>query len=81
MILKGKTRPTMVWEPLHPGSRKAEMNARYRAAFARAAAGAPEAKEMFAALAAEAPEDSCIKWHADRLAQGITGVEIKMTEK
>ncbi|HWA29957.1 MAG TPA: adenylate/guanylate cyclase domain-containing protein [Rhizomicrobium sp.] len=81
VILKGKTKPTMVWEPLHPGSRKAELNARYRAAFAKAAAGAPEAKEMFAALAAEAPEDSCIKWHADRLAQGITGVEIKMTEK
>jgi len=36
---------------------------------------------MFAALAVEAPGDSCIKWHAARLAQGHEGVEFKMTEK
>jgi len=81
VILKGKTVPTMVWEPLHPGSRAAELVEPYRAAFAKAAARAPEAKDMFAALAAEAPDDSCIRWHAARLAQDHEGVEIKMTEK
>ncbi|HSM95917.1 MAG TPA: adenylate/guanylate cyclase domain-containing protein, partial [Rhizomicrobium sp.] len=81
VILKGKTVPTMVWEPLHPGSRAAELVDPYRAAFAKAAERAPEAKQMFADLAAEAPDDSCIRWHATRLAQGHEGVEIKMTEK
>jgi class 3 adenylate cyclase len=81
VILKGKTVPTMVWEPLHPGSRAAELVEPYRAAFAKAAAHDPAAKEMFAKLAAEAPDDSCIRWHAARLAQGHEGVEIKMTEK
>lgn len=81
VILKGKTVPTMVWEPLHPQSRSAELLEPYRAAFAKTAALAPEAKAMFAALAAEAPGDSCIRWHAERLAQGHEGVEFKMTEK
>jgi hypothetical protein len=53
----------------------------YRAAFEKAAARSPEAKDLFAALAADAPNDSCIRWHAQRLAQGHEGVEIKMTEK
>lgn len=81
VILKGKTRPTMVWEPLHPGSPAAGLNPRYRAAFAKAAAHDPQARAMFAELAAEAPTDSCIRWHAARLEQGHEGVEIKMTEK
>jgi len=81
VILKGKTVPTMVWEPLHPGSRAAALVEPYRAAFAKAAAHDPAAKDMFAELAAEAPDDSCIRWHAARLAQGHEGVEIKMTEK
>jgi class 3 adenylate cyclase/CHASE2 domain-containing sensor protein len=81
VILKGKTVPTMVFEPLHPGSRAEELAAPYRAAFEKAAAHDPQAKDLFAALAAEAPGDSCIRWHAQRLAQGHEGVEIKMTEK
>jgi hypothetical protein len=81
VILKGKTVPTMVFEPLHPGSRAEELAGPYRAAFEKAAARSPEAKDLFAALAADAPNDSCIRWHAQRLAQGHEGVEIKMTEK
>ena len=81
VVLKGKTVPTMVWEPLHPESMSSALLERYRAAFAKAAAHAPEAREMFASLLAEAPEDPCIRWHAARLENGETGVEIKMTEK
>jgi class 3 adenylate cyclase len=81
VILKGKTVPTMVWEPLHPGSRSAELADRYRAAFAKAAEHAPEAREMFAQLAKDAPDDPLIAWHAKRLEQGEVGTEIKMTEK
>ena len=81
VVLKGKTVPTMVWEPLHPGSISTALLERYRAAFAKAAERAPEAREMFAALFADAPDDPCIRWHAERLKNGETGVEIKMTEK
>jgi class 3 adenylate cyclase/CHASE2 domain-containing sensor protein len=81
VILKGKTVPTMVWEPLHPGSTSAELVGRYRAAFAKAAEHAPEAREMFAALAKDAPGDPLIAWHAARLDEGHTGIELKMTEK
>ena len=81
VILKGKTVPTMVWEPLHPGSRSDELGARYRAAFAKAAEHAPEAREMFAELAKDAPGDPLIAWHANRLEHGEVGTEIKMTEK
>ena len=57
VVLKGKTVPTMVWEPLHPGRQSAEQVERFRAAFAKTAAGAPDAAALFAALAAEAPDD------------------------
>ncbi|HEY5337812.1 MAG TPA: adenylate/guanylate cyclase domain-containing protein [Rhizomicrobium sp.] len=81
VILKGKTVPTMVWEPLHPGRKSQEFVQRYREAFAKASAHDPAAKEMFAALAAEAPDDACVRWHAKRLEEGLSGTEIKMTEK
>jgi class 3 adenylate cyclase/CHASE2 domain-containing sensor protein len=81
VVLKGKTVPTMVWEPLHPGSQSAELAARYRAAFAKAAEHAPEARDLFAELAKDAPDDPLVKWHATRLEQGQVGTEIKMTEK
>jgi hypothetical protein len=81
VILKGKTVPTMVWEPLHPGRKSPDFVRRYREAFAKASAHDPAAKQMFAELAAEAPDDACAVWHAKRLAEGHSGTEIKMTEK
>jgi adenylate cyclase len=81
VILKGKTVPTMVWEPLHPDRSSAELVARYRAAFAKATQHAPEALQMFETLAKEAPADPLIAWHTTRLEQGHSGTEIKMTEK
>jgi adenylate cyclase len=81
VILKGKTVPTMVWEPLHPGSDSVALLDRYRAAFAKAAAHDPQAKDLFAQLAKDAPNDTLIRWHATRLEHGEVGTEIKMTEK
>jgi class 3 adenylate cyclase len=81
VILKGKTVATMVWEPLHAGTKAAEQMDRYREAFARTAARDPQAPVLFAALAADAPDDPCVQYHAERLAEGIQGVDVVMTEK
>jgi len=81
VVLKGKTVPTVVWEPLHQGRERPELIERYRAAFAKLKAHDPAAQTMFEALAQEAPDDSCIAWHCSRLRAGATGVEAVMTEK
>ncbi len=81
VVLKGKTKPTMVWEPLHPGRQTPELLERYHAAFAKLKAQDPAAQALFEGLAQDVPDDSCIAWHCLRLRSGATGVEAVMTEK
>ncbi len=81
VVLKGKTKPVEVWEPLHEDEGKLEFIARYCEAFAKLKSGAPEALELFTTLKAEAPGDPCVDLHIGRLRHGDRGVEIVMTEK
>jgi adenylate cyclase len=81
VVLKGKTMPTVVWEPLHPDRGKPELIERYRAAFAKLMEHDPVAQAMFETLAQEVPDDSCIAWHCSRLQSGATGVEPVIMEK
>lgn len=81
VVLKGRTQPTMVWEPLHTAQHQSELTARYRAAFAKLKEGAPEAQAIFEGLAKDSPDDTCVAWHVARLRAGERGVEAVMTEK
>ena len=58
VVLKGKTEPVGVWEPLHAEDVRPEFLARYGAAYDALKAGDPDAARLFAALAAEAPDRS-----------------------
>lgn len=81
VVLKGRTQPTMVWEPLHTGKHEAELTSRYRAAFAKLKDGDPQAQDLFEGLAKDSPDDTCVAWHVARLRAGEHGVEAVMTEK
>jgi hypothetical protein len=81
VVLKGRTQPTMVWEPLHAGKHETELTSRYRAAFAKLKDGDPQAQDLFEGLAKDSPDDTCVAWHVARLRAGEHGVEAVMTEK
>jgi class 3 adenylate cyclase/CHASE2 domain-containing sensor protein len=81
VILKGKTEALDVWEPLHDGAVSEAFLARYNEAYDAAHDGKSSALELFAALAKEAPDDPLVHFYLERLAQGETGIKIKMTEK
>jgi adenylate cyclase len=81
VVLMGKTEPIEVWEPLHDDDPRAGFMARYGTAYARLRCEDPLAREMFAELAGEAPDDPCVALHLSRLAEGGQGDTIVMTEK
>ncbi len=81
VVLKGKTEPVAVWEPLHEENIQPEFLARYGAAYEALKAGDDSAARLFAALDAEAPGDPLVTLHRRRLDAGDRGVVIAMDEK
>ncbi|HXC53952.1 MAG TPA: adenylate/guanylate cyclase domain-containing protein [Rhizomicrobium sp.] len=81
VVLKGKTEALDVWEPLHDGAVSEDLLARYQAAFEAVRDHDDSAAQKFAGLAADAPDDPLVQFWIERLAQGETGIKIKMTEK
>lgn len=78
LVLKGRTTPMETVELL---PRAIDGLDEYRAAYAAMAAGADDARDRFAALAARFPDDGLITGHRDRLARGESGDVIVLTEK
>jgi class 3 adenylate cyclase/CHASE2 domain-containing sensor protein len=81
VILKGKTEALDVWEPLQDGAVSEDFLARYTAAFEATHCGASNARDLFAALAGEAPDDPLVQFYFERLSGGELGTKIKMIEK
>jgi class 3 adenylate cyclase/CHASE2 domain-containing sensor protein len=80
IVVKGRVEPIGVWQPLEPGANLAFIE-RYKKAYETMKAENPAAREMFAALAAERPEDPLVKLHFERLQHGEQGATIVMPEK
>lgn len=81
VVLKGKTEPVGVWEPLHEEDVHSGFLARYEAAYTALKTGAADAGTLLATLAAEAPEDPLVRLHRERLQAGQAGTVIVMDEK
>jgi class 3 adenylate cyclase/CHASE2 domain-containing sensor protein len=81
VVLKGKTTPVEVFEPLHDGVEADDYFERYRAAYAELRHGAPDAISLFEKLNAENPDDACVCLHLNRLRRGESGVLVVMGEK
>lgn len=82
LVLKGKTRPLMVYEPLTAaGGETGAPDAAYAEAYGLMARDDPQALEAFRRLAAERPDDPLARFHLDRLRAGQSGAVIVFGEK
>jgi class 3 adenylate cyclase len=81
VIVKGKSEPIHVYEPL-TGARAADENtALYLAAFERMKSADPAALAAFEDLCRRYPDDALAEYHLERLREGETGEVFAMAEK
>lgn len=82
LVLKGKTRPLMVYEPVIPEEGEAALpDSDYEVAYQRMALNDPLAPEIFERLAAQRPDDPLVRFHLERLRGGQSGDIIVFTQK
>jgi adenylate cyclase len=81
VILKGKSVPIAVHEPLQPGQFPADFIDAYKAAYQALSSHDPQALALFEALDLKHPGDRPTQLHLDRLRRGQTGVAIRATAK
>jgi adenylate cyclase len=81
IVLKGKTKPVRVYEPLTESEDQGERVARYRAAFAAMEAHSAHAAPLFLALQNDYADDPLVQFHAQRMSDGATGSLIVMQKK
>ena len=80
-VVKGKTLPMKIYEPLTPAMVARGYARRYAAAYAALEAGSPGTPALFEALALDDPEDGVVAFHLERLRRGIIEQEVVLQEK
>jgi adenylate cyclase len=78
LVLRGKTIPLGVLEPLPSGQADEPATKSYLSAFAKLAAGDPGAIAAFAAHLGQQPKDPLASFHLKRLLNGARGTRIEM---
>ena len=78
LLLRGRTEPMRVFEPLRPDEGKSRHALAYADAFAKLEAHDPGALAAFAALVGESPADALAQYHLRRLLNGESGTRIEM---
>lgn len=82
LVLKGKTEPLMVYEPvLSEAGSDPQPDPDYQAAYALLARQDPAARAAFEELAAKRSDDPLVKFHLKRLREGQRGDTIVFTAK
>jgi len=81
VVLKGKTEPIAVFQPLTAEEAAGGFMQRYRTAYAAMAEGRAEAVALFEALADEQPDDGPVALHRERLSKGGDGDLVVMSDK
>ncbi len=81
IVLKGKTEPIPVYQPLSAEDAASPFTQAYLAAYALLEAKDPGALDAFESLAADRPDDGPTRLHLDRLRKGEMGDKVKMEEK
>ena len=82
LVLKGKTQPLMVYEPMFTGEGEAATpDSAYGEAYALMVRRDPRALDAFERLAADRRNDRLVRFHLERLRQGQSGDLIIFTEK
>ena len=78
LLLRGRSEPMRVFEPLWPDERTSRHTLAYIAAFSKLEALDPAALPAFAALVGERPADALAQYHLRRLLNGGRGTRIEM---
>jgi adenylate cyclase len=78
LVLRGKTEPLRVFEPLRAEQYRDTANKSYLDAFAKLEAGGTEAIAAFAAHVGQQPRDQLASFHLKRLLNGATGTRIAL---
>ena len=78
LMLRGRSEPMRVFEPLCPEERTSRHTLAYAGAFSKLEAHDPGALPAFAALVGERPADALAQYHLRRLLNGGTGTRIEM---
>lgn len=81
IVMKGKTEPVEILEPLHPEAVSLPLVADYRQAYALLETESATAAAAFRSLAEKYPGDGIIAFHLNRLQSGATGTRVVMAEK
>jgi adenylate cyclase len=78
LVLRGRSEPMRVFEPLWPEERTNRHTLAYAGAFSKLEAHDPGALAAFAALVSESPADALAQYHLRRLLNGGSGTRIEM---
>jgi adenylate cyclase len=78
LLLRGRSKPMRVFEPLLPEERASNHTLAYASAFSKLEAHDPAALAAFAALVGECPADALAQYHLRRLLNGGAGTRIEM---
>ncbi|HEV2676327.1 MAG TPA: adenylate/guanylate cyclase domain-containing protein [Aliidongia sp.] len=81
VIVKGKSLPMKIYEPLKSQVIESGYAARYAVAYAALEAGSPDTPALFEALAVENPDDGVVSFHLERLRRGVIEQEVVLLEK
>jgi adenylate cyclase len=79
LLLRGRSEPMRVFEPLLPEDRASHHTLAYASAFSKLEAHDPAALAAFAALVGECPADALAQYHLRRLLNGGAGTRIEMS--
>jgi adenylate cyclase len=79
LLLRGRSEPMRVFEPLWPDEHTSRHTLAYADAFSKLEANDPAVLPAFAALVGERPTDALAQYHLRRLLNGGTGTRIEMT--
>jgi class 3 adenylate cyclase len=81
VVLRGKTEPIEVFEPLTIEQAGSDYMKTYRKAYALLTKGDREADALLRSLHAADPQDPCVSFHLDRIADGVVSHHIEMADK
>jgi len=81
IVLKGKTEPIDVFEPLTADRARSEYMRTYGKAYKLLSEGDQAAEDILRSLQEADPEDGCVTFHLERIATGVRSNHIEMVDK
>lgn len=81
IVLKGKVKSIILYEPLPKHEDSAGLLSRYMSAYSKVEQGLVAAEQELEALLADNPNDGLVKFHLDRIHRGLITADVHMEDK